>query len=336
MSTLEYTDVLDSLYLMVMNIKKEMNGYDLVPYSIDHITLLRSLVNKDNTRLINLCKKTEKIYRRFSEKTSELNKAKIRSDIREAELLLKRVYDEMVSIDNIKWRTDDEKKWWFNHFGDSKYIDNEIFLKKLIDDFGPFYDFSMVDLLKYLDFCDDGKVSIFEFSTFMKWFAPLNDWVNVFGTVTKQFPFCGFQSLERMQDILKNKKGYSIRFSRRFLGYWIIGYVDDHGTKHQDINKEMTPIITYLTDQQFIGKKHVEQTSNIRKDMYFTQADFDNMKDEIVADGESCTICLDNEANIIFIPCGHTVVCSKCVKNTRKYNKLCPICKRPVTEYNKC
>ncbi|CAM4611282.1 unnamed protein product [Leuciscus chuanchicus] len=37
----------------------------------------------------------------------------------------------------------------------------------------------------------------------------------------------------------------------------------------------------------------------------------------------TCKVCMDKEVNIVFIPCGHLVVCKECVPSLRK----CPICR---------
>lgn len=37
----------------------------------------------------------------------------------------------------------------------------------------------------------------------------------------------------------------------------------------------------------------------------------------------TCKVCMDKEVNIVFIPCGHLVVCKECAPSLRK----CPICR---------
>lgn len=37
----------------------------------------------------------------------------------------------------------------------------------------------------------------------------------------------------------------------------------------------------------------------------------------------TCKVCMDKEVNIVFIPCGHLVVCRECAPSLRK----CPICR---------
>ncbi|XP_038843384.1 putative inhibitor of apoptosis [Salvelinus namaycush] len=37
----------------------------------------------------------------------------------------------------------------------------------------------------------------------------------------------------------------------------------------------------------------------------------------------TCKVCMDKEVNMVFIPCGHLVVCKECAPSLRK----CPICR---------
>lgn len=39
-----------------------------------------------------------------------------------------------------------------------------------------------------------------------------------------------------------------------------------------------------------------------------------------------CKICMDNDINVTFIPCGHLVCCSDCGKSVRH----CPLCRTPI------
>ena len=39
-----------------------------------------------------------------------------------------------------------------------------------------------------------------------------------------------------------------------------------------------------------------------------------------------CKICMDQLINIVFIPCGHLIFCSKCAQAMNK----CPMCRKPI------
>ena len=40
----------------------------------------------------------------------------------------------------------------------------------------------------------------------------------------------------------------------------------------------------------------------------------------------TCKVCMDKEVSIVFIPCGHLVVCKDCAPSLRK----CPICRGTI------
>lgn len=40
----------------------------------------------------------------------------------------------------------------------------------------------------------------------------------------------------------------------------------------------------------------------------------------------TCKVCMDKEVSIVFIPCGHLVVCKECAPSLRK----CPICRGTI------
>ncbi len=48
---------------------------------------------------------------------------------------------------------------------------------------------------------------------------------------------------------------------------------------------------------------------------------------------EECCICLDNKANVLFLPCKHLIVCDECVSFLYS-SKKCPICQDNVYSYN--
>jgi len=48
-----------------------------------------------------------------------------------------------------------------------------------------------------------------------------------------------------------------------------------------------------------------------------------------------CTICFENDREIIFIPCNHLLHCAFCDKNFHKNNKNCPICRTPIQQISR-
>ncbi len=48
------------------------------------------------------------------------------------------------------------------------------------------------------------------------------------------------------------------------------------------------------------------------------------------AEDETCLICCDSAIDSVFIPCGHTICCSKCADTQKHVNKDCPICRKTI------
>ena len=43
-------------------------------------------------------------------------------------------------------------------------------------------------------------------------------------------------------------------------------------------------------------------------------------------EARTCKVCMDNEVNTVFLPCGHFVCCAECAKQCAKQLQKCPIC----------
>ncbi|XP_033118158.1 baculoviral IAP repeat-containing protein 7-like [Anneissia japonica] len=46
----------------------------------------------------------------------------------------------------------------------------------------------------------------------------------------------------------------------------------------------------------------------------------------VLRDKRTCKICMDNEINVLFTPCGHLVACEQCARSIQ----ICPICRMPI------
>lgn len=45
------------------------------------------------------------------------------------------------------------------------------------------------------------------------------------------------------------------------------------------------------------------------------------------ADQHLCTICMDGQSNMTFVPCGHVAACEACASKVQ----ICPICRQTIT-----
>lgn len=52
-------------------------------------------------------------------------------------------------------------------------------------------------------------------------------------------------------------------------------------------------------------------------------------------DDDLCILCFENKPDTIIMPCGHTGVCSSCLNNWLKENRVCPCCRTKDPYYNK-
>lgn len=54
-----------------------------------------------------------------------------------------------------------------------------------------------------------------------------------------------------------------------------------------------------------------------------------------LSDEKDCCICLDRKVTIVFVPCGHLIVCEDCSKQISNAKQECPICRNPVRQHIK-
>ena len=47
---------------------------------------------------------------------------------------------------------------------------------------------------------------------------------------------------------------------------------------------------------------------------------------ELIKSKDECTVCMENQRSIVFMPCGHLICCQDCVKVLTK----CPICRAEI------
>jgi hypothetical protein len=59
-----------------------------------------------------------------------------------------------------------------------------------------------------------------------------------------------------------------------------------------------------------------------------------NMYDlQLWRSNEECCVCLDNNSNVLLLPCKHINMCDECA--CKMYTqKICPICQETVYSYN--
>lgn len=74
-------------------------------------------------------------------------------------------------------------------------------------------------------------------------------------------------------------------------------------------------------------------SSKIKINFILDEEDIENLKKENsrLRDEQSCKVCLESLADIVFLPCGHMVSCGQCASALRK----CPLCRKAINGYVK-
>lgn len=55
-------------------------------------------------------------------------------------------------------------------------------------------------------------------------------------------------------------------------------------------------------------------------------------KSDVAEDSDLCKICLDNELDVLVMPCKHLCLCSECADMIKNKGQNCPMCRSAVDE----
>ena len=64
-----------------------------------------------------------------------------------------------------------------------------------------------------------------------------------------------------------------------------------------------------------------------------TREELDSMPLTPASDGEPvCVLCYTNKVNVMFQPCGHAQLCSRCTAEVLRmsFSGCCPVCRQPI------
>jgi hypothetical protein len=85
---------------------------------------------------------------------------------------------------------------------------------------------------------------------------------------------------------------------------------------------------------EFYIKPLREKITKYKNEIKKLKNEIKDKNDKIEEVEKKCSVCLTNECNIIFIPCGHLCICKKCNSNCEQYNiSFCPICRNNGSRY---
>ena len=80
-----------------------------------------------------------------------------------------------------------------------------------------------------------------------------------------------------------------------------------------------------LEESQTLRKKAEEYDDALKAaqlQIHKLETDLQRLKES-----KACRICMDSDISQVFIPCGHTISCQRCIGNI----KTCPICRRNIS-----
>jgi len=206
------------------------------------------------------------------------------------------------------------------------------------------------DISTYLDFTRDGIVSVYEFSTFLKWFGPLHGCITRLTEPLEAGLLCGFVPSIEAAKLLQDKTigSYLIRFSKTEPSAFAVTFVDSsnrikHSLLHHVAPAGMTlkrPPDIYRSLKEFVGShcqklkfpvgtKWVSELIVARNGDTLITSDDDEDPEVILRkdDTNMCVVCLDKRVDTVFLECGHLACCKKCAIKLQ----TCPICRSPIT-----
>uniref|UniRef100_A0A8C4S8Z9 RING-type E3 ubiquitin transferase n=1 Tax=Erpetoichthys calabaricus TaxID=27687 RepID=A0A8C4S8Z9_ERPCA len=135
-----------------------------------------------------------------------------------------------------------------------------------------------------------------------------------------------YSPLERSEDaVMMNtpivKAALEMGFERNLVKQTVQSKILATGENY----KTVQDLVTDLLSAQ--DEKREEENERINKTWLYNNPNLP-MEEQLrrLQEERTCKVCMDKEVNIVFIPCGHLVVCKECAPSLRK----CPICRSVV------
>lgn len=142
------------------------------------------------------------------------------------------------------------------------------------------------------------------------------------------------QAEKKMKDAM-NKNNKNIDKLSTFIQFLETLHSYDKCSDHTDtIEKELLALSsTIKNDDQF---KEIKETYMLEHKRFHKYVNILKLFNQMNV-GTTCSICLEENVDSYFNPCGHTA-CAKCCEKTlkMKYNdNMCPLCRKPIQTVNK-
>eukprot|EP01088_Endostelium_zonatum_P021976 TRINITY_DN903_c2_g1_i1.p1 TRINITY_DN903_c2_g1~~TRINITY_DN903_c2_g1_i1.p1 ORF type:complete len:512 (+),score=159.39 TRINITY_DN903_c2_g1_i1:34-1569(+) len=218
-------------------------------------------------------------------------------------------------------------------------------------------------LREYLDLGEDGMVSIWEFSIFLKLWGPFPNCISNMVRAVGGKHVNGWTSGYEAEQLVKNKGkgGYVVRFSKTKVGSYAVTFVDSKGgVKHVHlygcggeeggVTLQIPPNV-YKGVTEFV-EDNKEKLKSVCSEVGFSVEEWNKEEEENEKEKEKerekerekengseggkgengkgvdglCVVCMDRRVRVVFLECAHVVCCEECSKKL----KLCPICRKVI------
>jgi len=200
-----------------------------------------------------------------------------------------------------------------------------------------------------IDFTQDGYVSIFEFSVFLKWFGPFDLCCFRMHECFRSGILCGGVPGVEANMLLDGKPEgyYLIRFSKTTPGAFALTFVDNaHHVKHCLLFHHSNPPGFTLQTPDRVYHSLSEFVSSYKSKLKYPISQVDRKilsksnpppspkgrssiilhNNTVPKEPDICIVCMDAIVNTVFLECGHLACCSVCAKALN----VCPICRARI------
>ncbi|XP_068936257.1 baculoviral IAP repeat-containing protein 2-like isoform X2 [Petaurus breviceps papuanus] len=125
------------------------------------------------------------------------------------------------------------------------------------------------------------------------------------------------------------KSALEMGFNRNLVKQIVQSKILTTGENYKTVNEVVSDLLNAEDEKRKEEKeRQTEEMASVEKNMkYIPTEDVSGlpMEEQLrrLQEERTCKVCMDKEVSIVFIPCGHLVVCKECAPSLRK----CPICR---------
>jgi len=217
-------------------------------------------------------------------------------------------------------------------------------------------------LKEFIDFTQDNFVTPFEFNVFLRWFGPMTGCIRRLIKPLKEGLLSGLTPAIEADQLLRGKSPgtYLIRFSKTQVGSYAVTFTDSKGGVRHVLLFSVQPAGVTLRNPPEVyssltnfARTHINklkapvgnewlnhENGKLIKDHNESLIDSPDIKRQTGTTllepfppqpkpGEvmTCTVCMDERIQTVFLECGHLACCKNCSSKLRD----CPICRQQIS-----